>query len=98
MIIGAANTEPMEKMMENLECIPALLVIILLFLVILVFMSLRDSEQKKEKSNELHIEKTGIIWHLMDNLEEERKRNKMLQEENRFLKEKLFDSSAIEKE
>lgn len=96
MIIGAANTESMEKLMKNQECILVLLVFIILFLAILFFLIMRDSGQKK--SNKLHIEETGVIWHLMDNLEEERKRNKMLQEENRFLKEKLFDSSAIEKD
>lgn len=79
----AENIQTMDELMNNLECIPGILVIIIILLVILIFLLLRVTDQKPERKEK------GITWLLMDQLEELRKNNDELRQENSRLKQTL---------
>lgn len=78
------NTQTIDQLMNNLECIPGILVIIIILLVILIFLLMRVTEQKPKRKKE-----GGITWLLMEQLEELRETNDALRKENSRLKKKV---------
>lgn len=77
------NTQTIDQLMNNLECIPGILVIIIILLVILIFFLMRVTEQKPKRKE------GGITWLLMEQLEELRETNEALRKENSRLKQTL---------